>query len=463
MQVDSASRRYHSALFPTRGWYAVSALAFIVFAIYGSLLPFDLRPLRLEDAWHQFRGSVMTLPSGRISRTDVLANILLFVPVGFSLSAALLADRPRWPGLVWAIPLIVSLSLLVSMAAEFLQLFTPDHVPSGVDIAAQTVGCVAGILAWTLAGQAMTTWMRETLAAAPQDRVSRALAAYAFLWILFNLAPFDITLDLGSLAERIHSGRVTIIPFSGSELSISRRLWDGLAELLSTIPLGLVGVLGFNHRTNRHPSVAFVGAAGIVVLVELAQIFIGSHRADSGDVLLGAAGAAIGVVAGNRLRPAATSGESGASARVWWPAVALVGGWCLVLAAYHWLPYDFTVDNAAIRRKLAAFSLLPFAGYSQGSYVNALNDLLTKLALAAPLGTAAAYVARSRELTTTLVTVTSMLTAGCIFTAIEGGQFFLPSRVPDPTDILVGMAGTGIGLAVGRWLQAGFRNEYRRR
>ena len=163
---------------------------------YGSLLPFDLRPLRLEDAWNQYRDSVMTLPSGRISPTDVLTNILLFVPVGFSLSAALLADRRRWPGLVWAIPLIVALSLLVSMAAEFLQLFTSDHVASGSDITAQTVGCLAGILVWTLAGQAMTTWTRETLAAAPQDRVSRALTAYAFLWILFNLAPFDITVDL---------------------------------------------------------------------------------------------------------------------------------------------------------------------------------------------------------------------------------------------------------------------------
>ena len=51
-----------------------------------------------------------------------------------------------------------------------------------------------------------------------------------------------------------------------------------------------------------------------------------------------------------------------------------------------------------------------------------------------------------------------MLTAGCIFTAIEGGQFFLQLRT-DLTDILVGMAGTGIGVAVGRWLQAGVRGN----
>ena len=135
-------------------------------------------------------------------------------------------------------------------------------------------------------------------------------------------------------------------------------------------------MLGFNHRTNRQPFVAFVLAAGIVVVVELAQIFIGSHSADSGDVLLGAAGATIGVLVGNRLRPAVYPGEPGASARaVSWPAIALVGGWCLVVVAYHWAPYDFTVDNAAIRRKLAELSLLPFAGYREGSYINAFNDL----------------------------------------------------------------------------------------
>jgi VanZ family protein len=40
-----------------------------------------------------------------------------------------------------------------------------------------------------------------------------------------------------------------------------------------------------------------------------------------------------------------------------------------------------------------------------------------------------------------------------IFGAIEAGQLFLPQRFPDPTDVIVGVAGAAAGLGLGRWLR----------
>ena len=41
---------------------------------------------------------------------------------------------------------------------------------------------------------------------------------------------------------------------------------------------------------------------------------------------------------------------------------------------------------------------------------------------------------------------------GVVFTIVELGQFLLPTRIPDPTDILLGMIGAYAGLVAGRWV-----------
>jgi VanZ family protein len=114
-----------------------------------------------------------------------------------------------------------------------------------------------------------------------------------------------------------------------------------------------------------------------------------------------------------------------------------------------------------IRRKLARMSLLPFAGYRSGTYLNALNNLLTKVALALPLGFGAPFALPgvSRR-----VLAAGWLAASLVvFGVVEVGQLFVPGRVPDPTDILVGGAAVAIGLRLGFWLRTARPPEDRRR
>ena len=351
--------------------------------------------------------------------------------------------------------LVLPASLAVSCAAEFLQMFTSDRIPSGLDIVAQTVGTVLGIAAWQLIGQEFTNWIRDALAAAPHDRASRVLVAAAAAWIFVNLAPFDITVDLGDLARRVQMGRVSLVPFGG-DLSWARRGWDVIAETLGALPLGLLGVSVMYLRRSRVWPGAFLVGTGIVVSVECLQIFIRSHSADTGDALLGSAGVAAGVWIGTRVLPkpdrAQTMRRSEGRA---WRAVGLVGIWCLVLAAYHWQSYDFTVDNDAIRTKVAQMPILPFAGYLRGSYLNALNDLLAKLALAVPFGVLASFAGRRDRVASLSTTLTWIVVAAGVFGCLEAGQFFLPARVPDPSDVLVGVAGAYGGLLLGRWVRPG--------
>jgi VanZ family protein len=398
---------------------------------------------------------LVSAPPRRLSRSDLLANALLFIPVGFTLAGALLLDRSRgWLRIVTSGVAILGAGLVVSLGAEFLQVFASGRIPSNTDIAAQTLGCAAGVGAWLLAGQAATGWLRATFAARPQDRLARILTAFAAGWVLVNLAPFDITVDAGDLAARVRSGKIALVPFSDDAVGTARWGWDALAEFLAAIPLGLFGLLGWTAAHLHRRSTAFAIGTAIVLAVEAAQIFIRSHAATTTDVIFASLGVALGVTIGPRVlaryrQPPDDVSRSGLNQM----ALGAVALWIAVLCAYHWVPYDFAVDTDAIRQKLGRLSLLPFAGYRSGSYLNALNNLLTKTALALPLGVAAAYLLPPGALPRRLLVAGWALFGIVVFTIIEGGQFFLPGRFPDPTDVLVGAVAVATGVRLGLWLR----------
>jgi VanZ family protein len=361
----------------------------------------------------------------------------------------LLVDRRRAALRAAAAPFVtLVLCVTVSVTAEFLQMFAPGRVPSTLDVLAHTIGTLLGTAMWAVIGRDLTNWLRATIASKEEGRLMRLLTAYAAAWVFVSLAPFDITIDLGDLAQAFRSGRIVLVPFAGGG-GVARGGWDALAATLSAIPLGLFGRAGY-HRQARRALAAFAWGAAFIVLVEIAQVFIRSHAADVNDVLFGLLGVAVGVLVGDRVLSTRLEPQLPSSVAVSGWALIALAGWCLVLFAYHWLPYDFVVDAEGIRQKLERVSIVPFSGY-RGSDLNAFNDLLVKLGLAIPFGLVATFVARGTAWPRLLLLAWLAL-AAAVFGTVEVGQFFLPTRVPDPTDVLIGVAGTYAGLVLGRWL-----------
>lgn len=435
--------------------YLGIAVAVIAFTFYGSLIPFDLKHLPLGDAWTQFVAATSRSPR-RISRSDFVANTLLFVPIGFALLGSRLAGRPR---LSWAalLTIVVTLGIGagVSISAEFLQTFTPQRVPSRVDISAQITGCLVGIAGWLIAGPRLTIWIQDAAKAhAREDRLVRVLTGVAAAWVFVNLAPFDLTVDLGDLARRWRTGKIALVPFAGPPQPIITRVWNFVADAASAMPLGALGLLYSRRRGRDAPALAFLFGAALVVAVECAQVFVVSHAATTVDVISGCVGVAFGVFAAGRLLEPAIAPRAHDGARMSPRAVAALVVWCIVLAAYHWAPYDFLVDRRMIDRKLARMSLLPFGGYRGSSYLNAFNDVLTKLSLAIPLGVIVAHVSRRRGSMAATVVIAWLVFASGVFGLIEAGQALLPTRTPDPTDVMLGVGGAYIGIWLARWLHS---------
>jgi hypothetical protein len=78
-----------------RRLYAVAAAGFVLFAIWGSLFPFNFQPAsigaaaaRLPAEWTRERTAAWSL-------TDLTSNVLLFVPIGLLFTATLTRTNGR--------------------------------------------------------------------------------------------------------------------------------------------------------------------------------------------------------------------------------------------------------------------------------------------------------------------------------------------------------------------------------
>ncbi len=137
-----------------------------------------------------------------------------------------------------------------------------------------------------------------------------------------------------------------------------------------------------------------------------------------------------------------------------WPLAALCA-WCLVLIVRHWTPYDFVASGDFVRSRVPIMFRVPFHSYYWGMPLNSLAEALTKLLLAIPVGALLqatwmpGTVGGRRWQAVGIV----LLSAG-LFLAIEAGQLLLPSRVPDQTDVYLGVFGSCLGMVGIRLLRA---------
>lgn len=100
------------------------------------LLSFPWMGFTLDPQWDRVRLVPLTDPADKPS--DMIANLLLFVPFGISVA------RRRRPAL--ALARAAGLAAIVSVSAEAMQLFSTERYPSATDVSAAILGSLAGAL-----------------------------------------------------------------------------------------------------------------------------------------------------------------------------------------------------------------------------------------------------------------------------------------------------------------------------
>ena len=269
--------------------WLLAVIAFLI--VYGSLYPFSFAavdgagPLEL----------LKQFSFARTTRSDIAANVLLYLPLGACLTWLLAA---RLGGLVAAIVATLGAAAL-SFAVEFAQLYETRRVASLADFAYNTVGAFAG--AWIALAIAATH--RRLNASALAGLLRHPVATALLLsWIGYRLAPFAPVPDpakwaasfapLSDLA-RLTPGAVlppllawlVLVPVSG-RLAPGRPL--GLAVVAMLLVLagrilfadmtldpaeiaGMLGALALGYPLLRLPPerAASVLAAALIVLIAI--------------------------------------------------------------------------------------------------------------------------------------------------------------------------------------------------
>ena len=125
----------------------IVALGYLLFVVYGSLVPLDFHYHPLNEAWAQF-AHIPYLSLGVAERADWVANIVLYVPLAFFFCAWSGRRSARW----WSALSVFLVCATAAVAVEFTQIYFPPRTVSLNDIVAEVIGSIIGIAIWWTAG-----------------------------------------------------------------------------------------------------------------------------------------------------------------------------------------------------------------------------------------------------------------------------------------------------------------------
>lgn len=444
------------------GWLA---LGIFVLTVYGNLIPFRFQPRPLVSALATFRQISLSDPRDLYLRGDWVVSVLLFTALSYLLMGALCVDR-RWQVGLAASLATVAFCATLSVVIEFVQIYFPPRTVSLNDVVVETLGGVTGALVWLAGGQRITNWIRRLETSTGLSSLARRLfPGYFALLLIVQLMPFDFVVSTAELAVKYQEGKIWLLPFAQYPLGDATE-WLGNMLVHGAIffPLGFLNALAREGSRPGQP-VLLVGL-GLTSLVELLKLFVYSRVFDTTAILTGTAaiwlGWQVGQVWRDRARtvrfrslaPITTTAPVRVLSSVL--AVLLFAGWLGALLYVSWRPFDFSTDPARFASTfeelpmhgLRRMSWLPLVEYYWGSKYEALDQFLRKTVSFLPLGVLAAL--QLSRLYTPWVSGRVIITALLVGVLVEAGRYFLPSRVPSVTDVLIGCFGAWLGFALTR-------------
>lgn len=436
-------QRYNTS---SRGLWVWLAFGYLIFVIYGSLVPLHFYGRALSEAWEAFRDiRYLNLSIG--SRADWVANILLFIPLAFFWSGAL------WPARGLVVRVLIVLWVFVacvglSVAIEFVQLFFPPRTVSLNDILAETSGAAVGVTAWCIFGRRLSEWLEGWRnARGSLDLSGRLLYLYAFVLFTYNLLPLDLTISPVEIFHKWREGRVVLIPFSYVFANRVEAFYQLLTDALIWVPVAFLWRLS-------PPTVRLTPLFAVILmatLLEFLQLFVYSRVSNTTDIIAAAIGGWVGVWlsghwAGQQAQRA-IQGSNASHSQAWlWLGFVLL--WIGLLMAIFWYPFDFQTGRAFLTERLQnSLHRVPFETYYYGTEYRAATEVLHKVGFFIPLGLLLALgVAQIRHYSWRQIAGWGALIVIVLVPfGIELGQLLLPDKFADMTDwaleFLGGLAG----------------------
>jgi VanZ family protein len=408
-------------------------LLFSLFVLYGTTIPFNFTTDHDIIALHLSRISVNPLidseTGGRISGSDSLQNIVLFLPFGVLGVLAARSDRHR----LRRVLAVTALGAALSVSVETLQLFTRDRITSTSDVMTNTLGALIGALAISTVRGVPA----RALGIAKRSRLIDRRTFYPFMvaFIVVCLAqwePFDATFDLGSVFSKAKAFGADVWQYSGMN--------DEGVALLQFALFGAATVAWLEELAiSSAASLAIAVGVPLAFGLEMSQIFIGSRMPGLEDAVVRGTGVVVGVL----LCQAALRGTP----RRGWIALVIIA--TAIGAAIQMLnPFELAPTRNA-------FQWLPFLNYYEVTTSNTLSHALELMLIYFPFGF---FFVTMVEMPRRRAWAAVVLIVLAIAVPIEYLQGFVVGRFPDVTDPSLSALGGWVGAWAGTRGAAGFRN-----
>lgn len=428
-------------LFMSRKLFFIAGIAYLLFVVYGSLVPFDFHPRSLDLALKDFR-HIRYLKLGMDSRADWVANVLLYIPLPF-LWLGCASRQRRYALEVIASVLLFLFCVTLSVAIEFTQQFFPPRTVSLNDILAEIAGTIIGVVLWWAAGDKVRRLL-ESLVAQGKSAAYAGLTLYTIGYLAFSLFPYDFLISTNEIRAKFASGFLHWLPSRaacGGTLRCSAKL---VAEAAAVAPLGLLlGVVSRKRRGQLIWSAAWVGG-WLGLIIETLQFFLVSGVTMAASVFTRVVGVAAGAAAGNTLKRTSL-----------WPLLYLLRPfmplagalYVIVLGGVTWLGKGPLLGvNEGIKR-LHEIRFMPFYYHYYTSESAALTSLFAVAIMFVPLGISywVWRVTMMREFVFRGAIKAAFMGA-VISAGIEVGKLFLRNARPDPTNVLIGSVSVVVGF-----------------
>ncbi len=424
------------------------AIAYTLFIIYGSLVPLDYNPRNFNDTWLAFT-QIRYLNLGAASRADWIANIVLYVPLSFSLAIAFSKNSQNISKLFFIALPILAFSLILAIGIEFSQLYFPPRTVSQNDLIAESLGSVIGLLIWLFYGKKISTlWQYIIYGGQYALLASTILYTIAYLAMIFF--PYDFVTSFLELENKLFAVRnhLFLSLSCGGFIFCSIKL---IIEILLILPIAILlnTVLKNNH--NRFMLSLFIGL-GFSLFIEFIQLFILSGVAQGISVLAKLLGFALGGFIYSQYDQLKLLFSS-INFKI--PILLFSFPYLLILTYLSGWSFSSAAIHQNIAESFKVINWLPFYYHYYTTEALALTSLLSIFALYSPIGLAVwLWNDKTRQGSSKLIA--GLLAISLCF-IIETGKLFFIGQHPDPTNLIISFSAAFIVYSfieqIAHWMQ----------
>jgi VanZ family protein len=407
-----------------------------VMLVYASLMPFDfVAGEHIGHKIHRFWGGWPIDPSARISGSDVVSNLALYVPLGWLITVRCRLGRVS---IYLSLMIAVLACSTVSACVELAQITTLSRTSSAADWLLNTISGCAGATAGAVCGKGLWVsgirWLRRCWNTRPVDIATLALMG---LLAADALAPYIPTILLKQVWHSLKRSHFDIV---GGLALHPWHWWVVTRVMVYAVLTMLLDAWGGRKPGLKRWNRAAAMAACFALSLELAKPMIVSRTINVANVATSWSGCLVAVLIG-----AFFAGRMVTDRKLELAISALL----MYVFYLWWIPFNFVWDPELFRKEVPSpVELLPLYHYAMGAKLNHARLFVQSVCLQGIL----VYLLRLRfgwfEGAHTGIALAA-ISAGALGLLLEGGQIFLPSRTPSVTDMYC----FALGGVLGAWIR----------